>query len=79
MLILKATKSHFKGSYDKQNLVVISYEIYETPSFKISRVNCNQKLRRNIVEDQVQSEVIDKSEKIPMYCWVDRESFPVAR
>ena len=30
--ILKAIKSHFKGSYDKQNLtlVVISYEIYET-------------------------------------------------
>ena len=32
MFILKAIKSHFKGSYDKQNLthVVISYEIYET-------------------------------------------------
>ena len=32
MVILKVTKSHFKGSYDKQNLtlVVISYEIYET-------------------------------------------------
>ena len=30
--ILKAIKSNFKGSYDKQNLtlVVISYEIYET-------------------------------------------------
>ena len=30
--ILKATKSQFKGSYDKLNLtlVVISYEIYET-------------------------------------------------
>ena len=30
--ILKAIKSSFKGSYDKQNLtlVVISYEIYET-------------------------------------------------
>ena len=29
---LKAIKSHFKRSYDKQNLilVVISYEIYET-------------------------------------------------
>ena len=33
--ILKAIKSHFKGSYDKQNLtlVVILYEIYETRSF----------------------------------------------
>ena len=32
MIILKALKSHFKGSYDKQNLTleVISYEIYET-------------------------------------------------
>ena len=32
MFILKALKSRFKGSYDKQNLtlVVISYEIYET-------------------------------------------------
>ena len=32
MLILKAIKSYFRGSYDKQNLtlVVISYEIYET-------------------------------------------------
>ena len=32
MLILKAIKSHFKGSYDKQNLtlLIISYEIYET-------------------------------------------------
>ena len=32
MLHLKAIKSHFKGSYDKQDLilVVISYEIYET-------------------------------------------------
>ena len=32
MLSLKAIKSHFKGSYDKQNLtlVLISYEIYET-------------------------------------------------
>ena len=32
MLHLKVIKSHFKGSYDKQNLtlVVISYEIYET-------------------------------------------------
>ena len=32
MLHLKAIKSHFKGSYDKQNLTleVISYEIYET-------------------------------------------------
>ena len=31
-IVLKAIKSHFKGSYDKQNLtlVVISYEIYET-------------------------------------------------
>ena len=29
---LKEIKSHFKGSYDKQNLtlVVISYDIYET-------------------------------------------------
>ena len=32
MFILKAIKSNFKGSYDKQNLtlVVILYEIYET-------------------------------------------------
>ena len=32
MLILRAIKSHFKWSCDKQNLtlVVISYEIYET-------------------------------------------------
>ena len=32
MFILKAIKSHFKESYDKQNLilVVISYGIYET-------------------------------------------------
>ena len=31
MFILKAIKSHFKGSYDKENLklVVISYENYE--------------------------------------------------
>ena len=31
MFILKAIKSHFKGSYDNQNLtlVVMSYEIYE--------------------------------------------------
>ena len=32
VFILKAIKSHFKGSYNKQNLtlMVISYEIYET-------------------------------------------------
>ena len=32
MCILKATKSRFQGSYNRQNLtlVVISYEIYET-------------------------------------------------
>ena len=32
MIILNAIKSHFKGSYDKQNLtlIVILYEIYET-------------------------------------------------
>ena len=32
MLIFMASKSHFKGSYGKQNLtlMVISYEIYET-------------------------------------------------
>ena len=32
MLTLKATRSHFKGPYDKLNLIfmVISYEIYET-------------------------------------------------
>ena len=32
MFILKAIKSNYKGSYDKQNLtlMVISYEIYET-------------------------------------------------
>ena len=33
MFVLKDINSHFRGSYDKQNLtlVVISYEIYETP------------------------------------------------
>ena len=38
MVILKAVKSHFKGSYDKQNLtlVVISYEIYETDRRPVS-------------------------------------------
>ena len=38
MFILKAIKSHFKGSYDKQNLtlVVISYEIYETCQMLVS-------------------------------------------
>ena len=32
MFLFKMTKSHFKRSYDKQNLtlMVISYEIYET-------------------------------------------------
>ena len=32
MIILKAIKSHFKGSYDKKNLtlVIISYEIYKS-------------------------------------------------
>ena len=32
MFILKMIKSHFKGSYDEQNLtlVVISYKIYKT-------------------------------------------------
>ena len=37
MLILKAIKSHFKGSYDKQNLIfmVISYEIYETRRYEM--------------------------------------------
>ena len=36
--LLKAIKSNFKGSYDKQNptLVVISYEIYETRRWFIS-------------------------------------------
>ena len=38
MLHLKAIKSHFKESYDKQNLtlVVISYAIYETPQRLVS-------------------------------------------
>ena len=38
MIILKSIKSYFKGSYDKQNftLVVISYEIYETPRRLVS-------------------------------------------
>ena len=38
MFILKAIKSHLKGSFDKQNLtlVVISYEVYETPRRLIS-------------------------------------------
>ena len=41
MFILKATKSHFKASYDKQNLtlVVIPYEIYETRSPKVRFIN----------------------------------------
>ena len=32
LFILKAIKSDFKGSYDKQNLtlVIVSFEIYET-------------------------------------------------
>ena len=38
ILILKAIRSHFKGSYDKQNLtlLIISYEIYETPESLVS-------------------------------------------
>ena len=38
MFVLKAIKSNFKGSYDKQNLtrVVISYEIYETRQSLVS-------------------------------------------
>ena len=37
----KEIKSHFKGSYDQQNLtlVVIAYEIYETPGLQIRRSN----------------------------------------
>ena len=36
--ILKAIKSNFRGSYDTQNLilVVISYEIYDTPRWLVS-------------------------------------------
>ena len=39
--ILKAIKSHFKGSYDKQNLtlVAISYEIYETRRMLVSLIS----------------------------------------
>ena len=38
MSIFKAIKSHFNWSYHKQNLalVVISYEIYETPRKLVS-------------------------------------------
>ena len=38
LIILKAIKSNFKDSYDKQNLtlVVISYEIYETRQRRVS-------------------------------------------
>ena len=38
MFVLKAIKSNFKGSYDKQNLtrVVISYEIYKTRQSLVS-------------------------------------------
>ena len=38
MYNLKAIKSHFKGSFDKQNLtlVVITYEIYETRQRRVS-------------------------------------------
>ena len=41
ILLLKAIKSHFKGSYDKQNLtlVVISYEIYETRPRLVSQIS----------------------------------------
>ena len=40
-LMLKAIKSRFKGSYDKQNLtlVVISYEIYETRRRLVSYIS----------------------------------------
>ena len=39
--ILKAKKSDFKGSYDKQNftLVVISYEIYEIRQRLVSLIS----------------------------------------
>ena len=38
LFILKAIKSHFKGSYDKENftLVTISYEFYETSLWRVS-------------------------------------------
>ena len=41
MLILKVTKFHFNGSYDKQNLtfLAISYEIYETCQRLVSKIS----------------------------------------
>ena len=41
MLILKAIKSYFKGSYDKKNLklMVISYEIYEIRRRRVSLIS----------------------------------------
>ena len=41
LTILKAIKSDFEGSYDKQNLtlVVISYEIYETRRRLVSYIS----------------------------------------
>ena len=41
MFILNVIKSHFKGSYDKQNLtlVVVSYEIYETCQRLVSLIS----------------------------------------
>ena len=39
--ILKASKSNFKGSYDKQNLtlIIISYEFYETGRRLVSQIS----------------------------------------
>ena len=47
MLILKAIKSHFKGPYDKQNLifVVIQYEIYETRRWLVSQITYEMTIR----------------------------------
>ena len=41
MSTLKAIKSHFKQSYDKQNLILvaISYEIYETRQGLVSYIS----------------------------------------
>ena len=47
--VLKAIKSHFKGSFDKQNLtlLIISYEIYET-----------RRRRRNVCSKRIKSKIL---------------------
>ena len=48
MFILKPIKSHFKGSYNKQNLtlVIISYETYETRRRLAVSFNSNEMITR---------------------------------